>query len=91
MSLASAQRIFSLDWMNRYSIYRVNSSLRARASISYHFLAPLFSYQMKARSAEHGTGATLKDGNEDIRKQEQAKNVGAEYCIRTVTYGLHIQ
>jgi len=25
------------------------------------------------RSAEHGTGAALKEGNEDIREQEQAK------------------
>jgi hypothetical protein len=31
--------------------------------------------EIKARSAEHSTGATLKEGNEDIREQEQAKNV----------------
>ena len=31
--------------------------------------------EIKERSAEHSTGATLKEGNEDIREQEQAKNV----------------
>jgi len=31
--------------------------------------------EIEARSAEHSTGATPKEHNEDIREQGQAKNV----------------
>jgi len=48
---------------------------KARYGISVSGDAQDFGRESKALLLRHSTAATLKEGNEDIREQEQAKNV----------------
>ncbi len=49
--------------------------LRVRVEINLRFLAQLFLWISRRISQSHNNGAMLKRCNENIRKQEQAKNV----------------